>query len=240
MTYEQLDGQVSLFGPDTWSGRMSQEPCPAEPQKEKTSGSSLKKSPTSQMRLPAYLDLRKANGLTQVPLWEMGGALLGEFSMHSFGESPGLVMTECRLNSEHRRGVGESRLSQILEVTAHPRFYLSARACQGILNRADKRGKALPEILRKALEAQATPSRSGGREIDSLGKRAGKGALVQEELSATLGVSQDQTLIQSYGVTVGGSARLGKKPSPEKAPTLQAEASGDNQASVVYSLQGGA
>ena len=35
----------------------------------------------------------------------------------------------------------------------------------------------------------------GGREIDSYGKRAGKGALVQTELSGTLGVSQDQTLI---------------------------------------------
>ncbi len=35
----------------------------------------------------------------------------------------------------------------------------------------------------------------GGREVDSLGKRAGKGALVQEKLSGTLGVSQDQTLI---------------------------------------------
>ena len=35
----------------------------------------------------------------------------------------------------------------------------------------------------------------GGREVDSLGKRAGKGALIQTELSATLGVTQDQTLI---------------------------------------------
>jgi len=35
----------------------------------------------------------------------------------------------------------------------------------------------------------------GGVEIDSHGKKAGKGALVQEELSGTLGVSQDQTLI---------------------------------------------
>ena len=34
----------------------------------------------------------------------------------------------------------------------------------------------------------------GGREIDSLGNKAGKGALVQKELSATLGISQDQTL----------------------------------------------
>ena len=35
----------------------------------------------------------------------------------------------------------------------------------------------------------------GGCEIDSYGKRAGKGPLVQTELSATIGVSQDQTLI---------------------------------------------
>ena len=31
--------------------------------------------------------------------------------------------------------------------------------------------------------------------MDSCGKRAGKGALIQWELSGTLGVSQDQTLI---------------------------------------------
>jgi len=34
----------------------------------------------------------------------------------------------------------------------------------------------------------------GGCERDSLGKKAGKGALIQWEKSATLGVSQDQTL----------------------------------------------
>lgn len=34
----------------------------------------------------------------------------------------------------------------------------------------------------------------GGVEVDSRGKKAGKGPLVQENLSATLGVSQDQTL----------------------------------------------
>lgn len=34
----------------------------------------------------------------------------------------------------------------------------------------------------------------GGVERDSQGKKAGKGALIQWEKSATLGVSQDQTL----------------------------------------------
>lgn len=35
----------------------------------------------------------------------------------------------------------------------------------------------------------------GGCERDCYGKKAGKGALIQWEKSATLGVSQDQTLI---------------------------------------------
>ena len=35
----------------------------------------------------------------------------------------------------------------------------------------------------------------GGVEVDSKGKKAGKGPLIQTELSGTLGVSQDQTLI---------------------------------------------
>ena len=35
--------------------------------------------------------------------------------------------------------------------------------------------------------------------MDSYGKKAGKGPLIQEEKSATLGVSQDQYLFQSIG-----------------------------------------
>lgn len=42
----------------------------------------------------------------------------------------------------------ESRLSWILEDNVPQRYYLSARACEGILSRASRRGKALPEILR--------------------------------------------------------------------------------------------
>lgn len=80
-------------------------------------------------------------GVHQDALWEMGGQLLGVYMMHSFGECP----------SEER----ESHLSQILEVNPHPKYCLSARACQGILNRAERRGKILPEILYKTLIKQA-------------------------------------------------------------------------------------
>jgi hypothetical protein len=59
------------------------------------------------------------------------------------------------------RGVGESfslpclvNLSQVLETTpVHQRYFLSAKACEGILRRAAKRGKELPPALKDALES---------------------------------------------------------------------------------------
>ena len=65
---------------------------------------------------------------------------LGDFTMRSFGEFP---------NEEN-----VSHLSQILEEQPLPKYSLSARACRGILNRSEKRGKPLPEILKEALENQ--------------------------------------------------------------------------------------
>jgi hypothetical protein len=43
-------------------------------------------------------------------------------------------------------------LWQILQADAPEKYYLSARACEGILRRAERRGKALPPMLREALE----------------------------------------------------------------------------------------
>lgn len=40
----------------------------------------------------------------------------------------------------------------------------------------------------------------GGVEVDSQGKKAGKGPLIAEEVSATLGVSQDQYLFQPIAI----------------------------------------
>jgi len=46
-------------------------------------------------------------------------------------------------------------LSQILQAGVPERYYLSPKACLGILRRASVRGKELPEVLRIALERQA-------------------------------------------------------------------------------------
>ena len=48
-----------------------------------------------------------------------------------------------------------SFLSQILTEQVPEKYYLSPKACLGILRRASARGKELPELLRKALERQA-------------------------------------------------------------------------------------
>ena len=146
-----MDGQMSLFDLDTWSGKMSQEPSVAT--KERTSASSLKKQRGSKSRMPLFLDLRKnRSGVHQEPSWVTGGAWLGAFTTHSFGESP--------------KEENASLLSQILEDTPHPKYSLSAKACLGILNRAERRGKKLPEELETALRAQSAfrnePESQGG------------------------------------------------------------------------------
>ena len=73
--------------------------------------------------------------------WEDDGALRGECSMRNTGESPNVAV--------------ESRLSQISEATPHGKYCLSGKACQGILRRAERRGKALPPVLKAVLLTQS-------------------------------------------------------------------------------------
>lgn len=125
--------QDSLFG-KTY-------PEPLAPTKARTSGQRSRRSPKSLKGTPLYLDLRAISGQRADASWEMGGPLHGVYSMHSFMECP-------------RDAVG-SRLSQILEGTVHPRYYLSAEACNGVLRRAERREKELPPRLKAALEYQS-------------------------------------------------------------------------------------
>jgi hypothetical protein len=57
-------------------------------------------------------------------------------------------------SSEFHSVAAACSLSDILETGDVPqRFYLSATACRGILRRAEKRGKELPDALRAALQS---------------------------------------------------------------------------------------
>ena len=66
----------------------------------------------------------------------------------------------------------KKRLSEILEPTGSvsTRYYLSSKACRGILRRAEKRGKTIPDDLRKALETVASQEPSAPLEQDSTGQ----------------------------------------------------------------------
>jgi hypothetical protein len=67
--------------------------------------------------------------------------------------------TECLTLSisESPKDAEESLLSDVLETgSLHQRFFLSQIACQGILRRAENRGKKLPTVLKDALMATAS------------------------------------------------------------------------------------
>ena len=102
-----------------------------------------KRSAPSQMQEYQYLNLNvtmaQTNlfGLPPETLWETVTPSRGGRSTLNTGVSPNVVR--------------ESTLSQILIRNAPVRYYLSARACEGICNRALRRGKKLPLMLWDAL-----------------------------------------------------------------------------------------
>lgn len=122
--------QLSLFG------RTYQEPFPATT--EKTSGRFWKNLPALDNQTLPFLDLRGgADGARPVQSLETDGLWLGDSWTVNISEWPSAESV--------------SLLSSTLEVNAPEKYYLSARACQGILTRASRRGKKLPELLQTAL-----------------------------------------------------------------------------------------
>ena len=116
------------------------------PPAARTGGSSSKSLFGSMNRPPRCLRLTRGGGHTPTLSWGQDGRSLTVFLTCNTGECP---------DSEDAHSAGEeSTLSQILEMNAPEKYYLSAKACEGILRRAQKRGKALPEMLRIALEQQ--------------------------------------------------------------------------------------
>ena len=122
--------QESLFG------RTYQEHL--VPTKEKTLEQFSKSLSTSASRQPLCLKFQRQGGHTTIVGMEIDGALHTELSMLNTGVSP-------------KEDV-ESTLSQILEVDVPKKYYLSKTACEGILRRAERRGKKLPQMLQEALE----------------------------------------------------------------------------------------
>ena len=146
MRINAADGQVSMFGPDSPSGKMCLEPTvPSRTQRRPAATSGRSSSHSSPSRNPSHtlmlLDLRPGAGNMLGSYWEYDPPWLG---------SPGgLNCSACP------KGVIESSLSLILEDSVPQKYYLSRKACRGILRRAKERGKPLPVRLEVALRLQA-------------------------------------------------------------------------------------
>lgn len=68
------------------------------------------------------------------------------------------VCWTCNTSEFPKDAVGSS-LSDVLEPEVDPKYFLSPKACRGILRRARKRGKQLPPSLGRALEQRAQEGR---------------------------------------------------------------------------------
>lgn len=146
MFYE--DEQVSMFAPDSCAGKMSPAHSPVGSKREMTSGSSWRKHSELVYQEFMFLKITLGDGdILGQPYWEILSPYVGESSTLNTGVCPRVV-----------RG---SSLWQILEPHPQRKYYLSRKACLGILRRARKRGKELPATLKLALEMQ-----SGLRMID--------------------------------------------------------------------------
>ena len=99
--------------------------------------------------------------------------------IHARGECLTLNFSECP------RDAAECSLSDILETGDLPqRYFLSAKACAGILRRAEKRRKTLPEPLRRALEEVSERERQYPHSSDPIGTEAHTPVSMQEKRAA--------------------------------------------------------
>ena len=120
---------------DSLCGKTS--PEPSRQTTEKTSEPSSQRSAQSAKKTLMYLDLRTGYGNLLGAYWETATALPGGCTTPKGGE--------------FRNGDAGSTLSQILDLNAPEKYSLSPTACAGIIRRAEKRGKELPDMLKEAL-----------------------------------------------------------------------------------------
>ena len=148
-TYKEAE-QLSMFGQDLWHGRTCPVPSARERPRAKTSGSFW----------------RRLSALNAIPFQSLdltpgAGNLLGEFYWELISPWRGGAST---LNTGvSPKDAKESSLSQILQADPPLKYYLSPKACLGILRRAFERGKELPKKLERALKIQAGLMRPDGQ-----------------------------------------------------------------------------
>ena len=223
--------QLSMFVQDTWHGRTCPVPLVQEHPKARTSGSFWKRSSALKAIPFQSLDLTPGAGnLLGEFYWELISPWRGGASTLNTGVSP--------------RGAKESSLSQILQADPPLKYYLSPKACLGILRRAFKRGKELPQKLEGALKIQAgltRPNKTAGMNSQCANNAIAFAANQRDEvrdlrdvagaLGAQPGMKQ-QTFVAGFSAGAGASAgSIGYNESV--APTLKGSPSGNCMPSII-------
>lgn len=144
----------------------------------------------------------------------------------------------------------ESSLSQILQADPHRRYYLSPKACLGILRRAYERGKELPPKLKRALQIQAgvisQSDQANGNMQTPIAFAANQRDEVRDLHDVAGALGSQPGMKQQTFIAAGFSAGQGSKAGgigyqEEIAPTLKGAESGTNMVPSVLCLndQGG-
>lgn len=222
--------QLSLFVQDGPFTKMC--PVSSVPTAVKISASSSRKQCGSAFIPFLSLDLTPGSGnLLGESYWEMCSPWLGGCWMPNTGPAP-------------RNGGHESTLSQILQAQVLPKYYLTKKACLGILRRSRERGKPLPPQLELALKIQAgllfaaeLPEPplafhiNQREEVIDLGETAGA-LIATTNMQMQTFVSQARPFAAGFCGGAGASAG-GVGYSEEVAPTLKASPSGNMMPSVL-------
>ena len=229
-TYKEAE-QLSMFGQDLWHGRTCPAPSARERPRARTSGSFWRRSSALNAIPFQSLDLTPGAGnLLGEFYWELISPWRGGASTLNTGVSP--------------RGAKESSLSQILQADPPLKYYLSPKACLGILRRAFERGKELPPKLEGALKIQAgltRPSKTAGMNSRCTNNAIAFAANQRDEvrdlhdvagaLQAQPGIKQ-QTFVAGFSAGAGASAgSIGYNESV--APTLKGSPSGNCMPSII-------
>ena len=235
MQTENLEGQESIFGRDSGSGKMSSvlsQVGGTLKRVKKSLGRIFKRSSKRSSKLKNHtfmlLDLRPGAGNMLGAYWEYDPPWLGSFGTLNTSECP--------------KDAVECSLWQILQATAPSRYSLSQTACLGILRRAECRGKSLPPLLEAALRMQAgldppAPRSGEGKAHHLMAFAANQRDEVRDlrDVAGALGAQpgmKQQTFVAGFSAGAGASAG-GIGYNESVAPTLKGSPSGNCMPSIL-------
>ena len=235
-TFEE-DDQLCLFDPATYVGKTCQVLSRQVSSTARTSAVSSRK--LYELKYQAFQSLDLTPG---------AGNLLGEFYWETISPCVGGAwMLNTGVSPREEK---ESSLSQILQADPHRRYYLSPKACLGILRRAYERGKELPPKLKRALQIQAgaisQSDRANGNMQTPIAFAANQRDEVRDLHDVAGALGSQPGMKQQTFIAAGFSAGQGSKAGgigyqEEIAPTLKGAESGTNMVPSVLCLndQGG-